>query len=197
MDKAPDNGMSNSLADIRAAIVNTRNELGQHLSELGSQFFPPKRADNLKEATMATEKRAKPLTHSKGEVRDSNKSGKSDAKHTQKSTSIKKTATSKPSSTRSSTTTRKVKGVAAKAGQVLDTMTAGAVVGAVQAAAQAVAQDEASNGLNVTVKKGRAMTPSTREVLEEMAPDAGVGAVVGATKAVMPDKSKAKKKPTR
>jgi hypothetical protein len=207
MGKAKDNGMSASPADIRTAIADTRDELGQHLSVLGNQFFSPKGADGPKETTMPTEKRAKPPTQSGGESRDSSKSGratvkgqnpgKADAKDTKKSTSTKKTVASKPGSAGRSTTTRKVKGVAAKAGQVLDTMMAGAVVGAVKAAAQAVADKEALNGLEGAGKKGHAMARSTGEVLGEMAPGAAVGAVVGAAKAVMPETGEAKKKPTR
>jgi len=199
--------MSDSPADIRAAIANTRDELSQHLSELSNRFFPPKGADGPNEASMPTEKRTKPPTHSGAEARDSSKSGKptgkrlspgkTDVKDTKKSTSTKKTSAPKPGSARKSTTTRKVKSVTAKAGQVLDTMMAGAVVGAVKAAAQAVSQNEASNGLKGAGKKRDAMAPSTGEVLGEMAPGAAVGAVVGAAKAVMPDESKAKKKPTR
>jgi hypothetical protein len=68
MGKAQDNGMSDSPADIRTAIADTRDELGQHLSVLGNQFFSPKGADGPKETTMPTEKRAKSPTQSGGKV---------------------------------------------------------------------------------------------------------------------------------
>jgi hypothetical protein len=199
MDKAQGNGMSDSPADIRAAIADSRDVLGRHLSALGNQIFPPKGADGPKGATMPTEKKAKSSTLPGGKARNSNKAvkrletAKADARDTKKTTPTKKTAASKPGRPAK---TRKVKSVAAKAGQVLDTMMAGAVVGAVKGAAQSVAQDEAPDDFKGAVKKG-AMTPSTGEVLGEMAPGAAVGAVVGAAKAVMPNDSKATKKPTR
>jgi len=70
--------------------------------------------------------------------------------------------------------------VTAKAGRALDTMAAGAVVGAVKAAAQALEENK---------KAPR----STGKVLGEIAPDAAIGAVAGAAQAMMSDGAETKK----
>ena len=76
-------------------------------------------------------------------------------------------------------------GAVAKAGAVLDTMAAGAVVGAVKAAAHAIDEDR------VQSLKGRGKkSASTSAVLEDLAPDAAMGAVVGAAQSVLPVEEK-------
>jgi hypothetical protein len=103
-----------------------------------------------------------------------------------KSPGVRKMATKKvaaakagPRKSKSGTATKAAKGIAAKAGHTLDTMAAGAVVGAVKAAAAAIEEQESTRGR-------RKSSPSTGEVLGEMAPDLALGAVSGAAHAVLP-----------
>jgi hypothetical protein len=76
-------------------------------------------------------------------------------------------------------TANAVKGIAEKAGHTLDTMAAGAVVGAVKAAAAAIEKQEST-------KSRRKSSPSIGEVMGDMAPGLALGAVSGAAQAVLP-----------
>jgi hypothetical protein len=73
---------------------------------------------------------------------------------------------------------------------VLDTLVAGAVVGAVTGAARAVAQEptavSAGEPATLAGSPAQAGTPGTKQVLGELAPGAAVGAVSGVAKAVLP-----------
>jgi hypothetical protein len=154
--------IEDSPAQLREAIAQARTDLGAHLSALGETPQP-----HIERANKMTTAHKKPKDE-------------------------KEEASAKKKSPKKSSGARKVKSVAAKAGHVLDTMAAGAVVGAVKSAAQSIAQNESKRGL-------RKSSPSTGEVLGEIAPGMATGAVVGAAQAVMPeslkgDKPKEKKK---
>ncbi|WP_337176304.1 hypothetical protein [Paludisphaera sp.] len=111
------------------------------------------------------------------------KAAKSPAKS---KTNPKSEASSKPAKAKRSS---KSQGMVAQAGSTLDTMAAGAVVGAVKAAARAIDENE------VKALKGRGKrATSTADVLGEMGPDAALGAVVGAAGTVLPVEEKAEEK---
>lgn len=227
MDQGKDQ-VADSPTEIREAIAQARADLGRHLSALSNPLLPSE-GDSPGGVTMSTEKNTKPAsskskgakaattTKTKAAPSASAKTKPTASKTTKSTTPSKSSAaktkptspqasakstkksTSSKSSTAKSATARKGKSVAAKAGQVLDTMAAGAVVGAVQAAAQSIAQSETPS-----VNSLHGPTASTREVLGEMAPDAALGAVVGAAQAIIPEasepeegKSKTKPKASR
>jgi hypothetical protein len=77
-----------------------------------------------------------------------------------------------------------------KTGGMLDTVIAGAVVGAVTGAAQSVAGEptavNASESQALASSPAAAGGPGTQEVLGELAPGAAVGALSGAAKSVLP-----------
>jgi hypothetical protein len=83
-----------------------------------------------------------------------------------------------------------VQSLAEKTGKVLDTMVAGAVVGAITGAASAVANEPTAvvpgGPTTLAASPAQAGGPGTKEVLGELAPDAAVGAISGAAKAVLP-----------
>jgi len=83
----------------------------------------------------------------------------------------------------------KTQGVAAKAGAVLDTMAAGAVVGAVKAAAHAIDENQVQ-----ALKGSGKKSPSTSAVLGDLAPGAAMGALVGAAQSVLPVEEKSEGK---
>ena len=153
--------VAGSPAQIREAIAQARADLGEHLSALGNP--PPSSGpDGPGEKTMPTPTK------------------RSEAKGEKSSPKAAKAKTT-PGPKKKVSTTKMVKGVAAKAGEVIDTMAAGAVAGAITAAAQSISEGKAK-----ALKGRRKAAISTREVLAEIAPDAAMGAVVGAAKAVMP-----------
>jgi hypothetical protein len=159
-------------AELRQAIAQARSSLGAHLRSLSILPLPSGGTDPG-DKTMQTKKKAP----ANAKTADNSKADPRSSPGSKATTTAKK----KPS------VARKVNGVAAKAGKVLDTMAAGAVIGAVKAAAQSIAQNEAKS-LEGTGKASK----STSDVLSEMAPGAAVGAVTGAARAVVPDNSKAK-----
>jgi len=182
-----------SPAQIREAIARARDELGTHLSALVNPQSPSGEAGDK---TMPTEERSK-RAGAKSEKNTSAASKKTSAKTGSAASANAKSSGAKSSGSKSSSAkssgakssgaksrkqapARVAKDAASKAGRVLDTMAAGAVVGAVKAAAQALSEKK---------KAPR----STGKVLGEMAPDAAVGAVVGAAQAVMPDGAEVKK----
>ncbi len=93
----------------------------------------------------------------------------------------KRATTSKagPKKSKTGTATKAVQGIAAKAGHTLDTLAAGAVVGAVKAAAAGIEKQEST-------KSRRKSSPTIGEVLGDMAPDLALGAASGAAQAVLP-----------
>jgi len=147
---------------IREAISQARSDLGEHLRALSEPPFP-----SGDEKMAVHEKRERTVAKSDKQV------AKSETKTKTKSSGAK---------SKKATPARIVKGAAATAGHVLDTMAAGAVVGAVKAAAQAITEQEAKSP-----KGKRKTSPSTGEVLSEMAPDAAVGAIAGAAHSVLPE----------
>lgn len=173
-----------SPAQLREAIAQARADLGAHLSALGNQVSP-----NPGDNPMPTQ--PKPKRAAAKSEKPAAKKEKPAAKNEKPAAKTK--AAAKPSHAKKTST---AKGTAAKAGKVLDTMAAGAVVGAVKAAAQAIAQNEPK------ASKAKRQ-PTTGKVLGKMGPDAAVGAIVGAAQAVMPEakpnnaKDKAPKKTTK
>ena len=158
-----------SPTELRKAIAQARTELDEHIRSLSDSTLPK---NDLGAKKMQTKKiasaHAKTSTKSKAE-------SKSDS-------------SAKPPAKRKTSVARKASGVAAKAGHVLDTMAAGAVVGAVKAAARSIEENEAKS------LKSRS-SKTTGDVLSEMAPNAAVGAVAGAARAVVPETdAKAKSK---
>jgi len=164
-----------SPSQIREAIARARAELEAHLSDLKNpQVFSG--GDAPGDETMPSQ--AKPK-------RSATKGEKTAVKA---ESATKRKPKSSGSKSKAGRPSRRAKGVAAAAGHVLDTMTAGAVAGAVKAAAQSITENEAKS-----LKSGRKSSPATGEVLGGMAPDAAVGAIVGAAQAVMPDGAKKEK----
>jgi len=169
---------------IRAAIDRTREELAEHLAELKESFFPSVRAESPEEnGSMPTKKATSPKAAG---AKSKGKAAEAAAKST-------KTATGKGKATAAATkrpASRKTAGAVAKTGEVLDTMLAGAIVGAVTGAAREL--NEGSDGKQglASSKRGKV---TTADVVGEMAPGAAVGAVVGAADSVLPkEKGKAK-----
>jgi hypothetical protein len=149
-----------SPTELRKAIAQARTDLEKHIRSLSDSTLPENDRGVKK---MQTKKIAS------GQKKTSAKS-KSDSKSD---------LSAKPLAKRKTSGARKASGVAAKAGHVLDTMAAGAVVGAVKAAAQSIEDNEAKSPKSRSSK-------TTSDVLSEMAPDAAVGAVAGAARAIVP-----------
>jgi hypothetical protein len=151
-----------SPTELREAIAQARTDLEEHIRSLSDSTLP-KNDHGAKK--MQTKKKIATA-------------------HTKKSTKSKADSKSdsgaKPPAKRKTSVARKASGVAAKAGHVLDTMAAGAVVGAVKAAAQSIEENEAKS------LKSRS-SKTTSAVLSEMAPNAAVGAVAGAARAIVPE----------
>jgi hypothetical protein len=162
-----------SPAEIRKAIAEARSDLGAHLGALnplnllgvgespGDTKMPTvKKSGSSKGAKTAARKSEpkKPDSKAKAAKGDASKNGTKAKKHSPKT-----------------------QGVAAKAGAVLDTMAAGAVVGAVKAAAHAIDENEVQ-----ALKGSGKKSPSTSAVLGDLAPDAAMGALVGAAQSVLP-----------
>jgi hypothetical protein len=158
----------------------------------------------------ANERRADPRT-STSEGKASNGSSKKAGATASSARSSKKAAASKSSSANGSSK-RKVsdskkskssssrgrqsaeKSLVEKTGEVLDTMVAGAVVGAVTGAARHVAHEpgalplvdpESLTGSDTPDQE----KPTTREVLGELASGAALGAMTGAAKSILPAES--------
>ncbi len=149
-----------SPTELRKAIAQARTDLEKHIRSLSNSTLPK---NDLGANKMQTKKSA---------------SGQSKATAKSKGDS-KPDSGAKPLAQRKTSVARKASGVAAKAGHVLDTMAAGAVVGAVKAAAQSVEENEAKS------LKSRS-SKTTSDVLSAMAPNAAVGAVAGAARAIVP-----------
>ena len=232
-------GPEPTVADLRAAIAETRADLARHLGALKQHLFHPQIAhhESASEIDMATTKKkaarpsaskggssktkaaARPSSTAKG--RDSAAAGttkpaadRKTAATPTKTKSKAKTSSTNPSrpasasSTKSKRSTAKAsasrsksgsarkpaaKSLLAKTGEVLDTMVAGAMVGAITGAAQTVAGQPTA----VTAAEPQAMNsspaavggPGAKEVLGEMAGGAAVGGVSGAAKAVLPPRA--------
>jgi hypothetical protein len=190
--------ITQSPVQIRKAIAQARADLRAHLSALANPPISNEAHGDQTVPTPAKTKRTAAKTDPAKTKRTAAKTEKkAELKSEKPAAKTKSASKTKPKSTASKkrTPARIAKSAAVTAGHVLDTMAAGAVVGAVKAAAQAVVEKEAT--------KGRRRSPSTTvEVLGEMAPDAAVGAIAGAAEAVMPEESepskpKAKRKNTK
>jgi hypothetical protein len=149
-----------SPTELRKAIAQARTDLEKHIRSLSNSTLPK---NDLGANKMQTKKSA---------------SGQSKATAKSKGDS-KPDSGAKTLAKRKTSVARKASGVAAKAGHVLDTMAAGAVVGAVKAAAHSIEENEAKS------LKSRS-SKTTSDVLTEMAPNAAVGAVAGAAGAIVP-----------
>jgi hypothetical protein len=170
-----------SPSEIRKAIAEARSDLGAHLGALNPLNLLGV-GESPGDTKMPTVK--KPSSH-KGAKAAARKS------EPKKPDSEVKAAKSNSSAHGAKAKKRPAKseGVVAKAGAVLDTMAAGAVVGAVKAAARAIDENQ------VQALKGRGKnSPSTSAVLGDLAPDAAMGAVVGAAQSVLPVEEKPKGK---
>jgi hypothetical protein len=150
-----------SPTELRKAIAQARTDLEEHIRSLSDSTLPK---HDLGVKKMQTKKIASAHTKTSTESKSDSKSD----------------SAAKPPAKRKTSVARKASGVAAKAGHVLDTMAAGAVVGAVKAAAQSIEENEAKS------LKSRP-SKTTSEVLTEMAPNAAVGAVAGAARAMVPE----------
>lgn len=166
MDQGNDEEVK-SPSQLREAIAEARAEFGAHLNALAEPKLPSGGDGPGDEPMQAKQTAAKTTKRSKTIA-------KSDTK-TELATKPPKKTPSKP---KKSTPARIAKGAAVQAARALDTMAAGAVVGAVKAAAQAINEKEA---------KGRRSPTSTGKVLGEIAPDAAMGALAGAAQAMMPE----------
>jgi hypothetical protein len=149
-----------SPTELRKAIAQARTDLEKHIRSLSDSTLPK---NDLGAKKMQTKKIASGQTKASAKSKGDSKSDSG----------------AKPLAKRKTSVARKASGVAAKAGHVLDTMAAGAVVGAVKAAAQSIEENEAKS------LKSRS-SKTTSDVLSEMAPNAAVGAVAGAARAIVP-----------
>lgn len=182
-----------SPADIRKAIAEVRSDLEARLGALNPLHLLGM-GESPGEAEMSTTKPNAP----KGGKAASKKSAAKKSEPKKAASTLKgsgkaasadaKSAKSPKRATKSPKTTRKDEGVVAKAGTVLDTMAAGAVVGAVKAAAASIDEDKV-----MALKGGRKKAATTADVLGELAPDAAMGAVVGAARTVLPVEEEAPK----
>jgi len=167
-----------SPAEIREAIIHTRDHLGAHLSALADPQPPSEDDKPMPTPT----KRPKSANSTKSATKQTAAKSAKSTKSEKTAMKAKSSSKTKPKSPKKASAGRIAKGAAATAGRVLDTMAAGAVVGAVKAAAQSLD------------KKKSARQPSTAKVLNEMAPDAAVGAMTGAAQAVIPDNKSPKRR---
>lgn len=181
--------------ELRAAIASTREDLARHLASLRAHFLSsitshhvPKPDPQGDKTAMATKK---PSRKSNADARPSEPrtaSAKTAARR-------KTTASSKSVSSSAGRSPRRKKseGLVAQTGAVLDTMVAGAVVGAITGAAQSLQNEPAAvhaEDMKAVNGPESARSPGTGEVLSEMAGGAAAGAVTGAARSIMPKKKK-------
>jgi hypothetical protein len=234
--QAAGNDADPSPEDLRAAIAETRAELARHLGALKHHLFHPhiSSPEFAAETDMATAKKkttrrpsaaraatSKPKPSSAASSSKSKSHARSAVSADEAGSSRKPTASpskmkAKPASTnpkpKAKAKTRRrpaVHTVLARTGEVLDTVVAGAVVGAITGAAQSVAKEPtAVTGSPGAMDRSPAAAggPGTKRILGELAPGAAAGAVSGAAKSVLPPendaaraakKSPEKKKGTR
>lgn len=215
-----------TVADLRAAIAETRADLARHLGALKQHLFHPQIShhESASEIDMATKKKAARPSASKGGSPKSKAAGakpaadrKTAATPTKTSSKAKKAASTNPSRSASASSTKPTrpatkssasrsksgsarkpaaKSLLEKTGEVLDTLVAGAVVGAITGAAQTVAGQPtavtAAEPESLKSSPAAVGGPGTKEVLGEMAGGAAVGGVSGAAKAVLPPARPAK-----
>ncbi len=213
--------LDGSPAAIRASMAQTRDELARHLAALKDRLFHPSLADAPgAERAMATKKTGRrAVSSSAGESSGSDRAQHTTSKSGESSAAPKvsapkagpktKAAAPKKSSTQASggvqarkkgasasprksrTPKGQEKGIVQKTGEVLDTVLAGAVVGAITGAARNLAHEPtavpASGTLELRSAPGaKQESPTTGEVLSELASGAAVGAVAGAAKSILP-----------
>jgi hypothetical protein len=166
---------------IRETIARTREELGEHLTELKERFLSPQRAEGPEtKDPMPAKKATRSKASGQGSTARSNQDMAKSSGNKNPNTAKDKT---KKTTVGKRTTSRKKSGMMSKAGEVLDTMLAGAVTGAVTGAARELSEGQGGKQGGGTSKKG---SETTSKVIGEMAPGAAIGAVVGAAKAVVP-----------
>jgi hypothetical protein len=169
-----------SPAEIRKAIAEARSDLGARLGALNPLNLLGVGASPGGAEMSTTKPNASKGAKSSSKKSTARKSEPKKAVATLKGSGKAASAGSK-SPKRGAKATRKDEGVVAKAGAALDTMAAGAVVGAVKAAAAAIDEDKV-----MSLKGGGKKAASTADVLGELAPDAAMGAVAGAMRTVLP-----------
>lgn len=211
--------LDDSPSTVRAAMAETRQQLALHLSALKERLLHPLEAvDSAKDPTMPTAKKSSRQPADKKSQDDKSPSSRADAKTKKKSapsasvgasqkttaaksekssksegTKTRKTAQSgKAAPARKKTSARegKAQSLVARTGETLDTMVAGAIVGAVTGAARNLAHEPTAMPLCDEPPSGQQAAadvekPTTGQVLEEMASGAAIGAVSGSAKAVM------------
>lgn len=166
-----------SPSEIRKAIAEARSDLGAHLGALNLLNLLGM-GESPGDTTMPTVKKpGSPKGRKAAAKKSEPKKPDSKAKAAKTDSSTNRTKAKKRPA--------KAQGVAAKAGAALDTMAAGAVVGAVKAAAHAIDENQVQ-----ALKGSGKKSPSTSAVLADLAPDAAMGALVGAAQTVLPVEEK-------
>lgn len=184
-----------SPSEIRKAITKARSDLGAHLDALHplnliglgeSPGEPEMPTTKNSSAPKGGKTAAKKSTAGKSEAENavskrkgSGGGAKASAKEKSSQNGSNRAAKHRPA--------KKAEGVMAKAGDVLDTMAAGAVVGAVKAAARSIDENKIQG-----FKGGAKKAASTADVLGDLAPGLAMGAVVGAAETVLPVEQKRK-----
>ena len=199
-------------------MMETREQLAAHLGALKERLLHPLTArSSLKGPTMSTKKPTSRESGAKKTEKSKPQTSRADA-WTKQSTAAKPAQPSKAAETKSrkenpkaatprkKTSTKKteVQGLVARTGETLDTMIAGAIVGAVTGAAKNLAHEPTAMPLcdeTPVVQQAGATEdkPTTGQVLEEMASGAAIGALSGTAKAVVPKtpKNKSTSKPKK
>ena len=126
--------VSASPTELRKAIAQARSDLEKHVRSLSDSTLPK---NDLGAKKMQTKKIASGQTKASAKPKGDSKSDTG----------------AKPLAKRKTNGARKASGVAAKAGHVLDTMAAGAVVGAVAGAARAIVPAAKVKGKSQNGKK--------------------------------------------
>jgi len=209
--------MARTRRDLARHLVALRDRLLNPRPIMTATKEPTMPAQKKREQTSPSKKKKAPdeANDRRSDPRTSTSDGKASNGSSKKAVaagssakSSKKTAASKSSSTNGSSK-RKVsdskeskstgsrgrksaeKSLVEKTGEVLDTMVAGAVVGAVTGAARHVAHEPGALPLVDPEALSSSDTPdhekpTTREVLGELASGAALGAMTGAAKSVLP-----------
>ena len=196
-------------AQIRKAIARARSDLAAHLGAVnplhliglgespGESKMPtvkkPASSKGPKTSTKKAERKADPKKPDSKAKPAEGASQKAGLKRSDSRAKPTKAGSGHESKSRARKRPARSEGVVAKAGAALDTMAAGAVVGAVKAAARALDDENKAKAL-----KGRkSKSSSTSAVLGELAPDAALGAVAGAAQTMLPEEPEAAPKNRR
>ncbi len=211
--------LDDSPSNIRTAMMETRQQLAAHLGALKERLLHPLTArSSPKGPTMPTKKQTSRESGAKRTEKSKPQASRADAR-TKQSTVAKPAQPSKAAETKTRKENRgkaaaprkktaaqkaEVQGLVARTGETLDTMIAGAIVGAVTGAARNLAHEPSAMPLcDETPATQPAVAtedkPTTGQVLEEMASGAAIGALSGTAKAVVPraPKNKSTSKPKK